>query len=179
MTPLHHPQPAHSATLLLPSDPWLTGRWGWRVPFLSSLLMGIVAALFRSSIKETEDFKQEQLTSARTSRAGPGQVWAPPTASSFLAVLYVHWVDILLVVAVTAYWCVGYYTCFIWMGYYMSALIGDNTIAHAWELNIIMTMVLIMLMPLGGWLGDWACDFYKCVRLITGGAVLWMLDVRL
>jgi hypothetical protein len=43
----------------------------------------------------------------------------------------------------------------------MSSLMGENTIAHAWELNIIMTMVLIVLMPMGGLLGDWTCDYFK------------------
>jgi hypothetical protein len=117
--------------------------------------MGIVASFLRSSIHETDEFQKDQ--AGRSKSAATGET----AKNSFFAVVYVHWVEIILVVAVTSYWCVGYYTCFIWMGYYMSSLMGENTIAHAWELNIIMTMVLIVLMPMGGLLGDWTCDYFK------------------
>eukprot|EP00602_Paraphysomonas_sp_CaronLab_P011212 CAMPEP_0185041506 /NCGR_PEP_ID=MMETSP1103-20130426/40895_1 /TAXON_ID=36769 /ORGANISM="Paraphysomonas bandaiensis, Strain Caron Lab Isolate" /LENGTH=604 /DNA_ID=CAMNT_0027581265 /DNA_START=182 /DNA_END=1993 /DNA_ORIENTATION=+ len=127
--------------------------WGWRIPFLSSLLMGIVASFLRSSIQETDEYTADNAAMSKQE--------LKDRSNTMVNVFRVHWVEIILVAAVVAYWCVGYYTCFIWMGYYMSSLMGDISIKYAWELNIIMTLVLIGLMPLGGLLGDFACDVFR------------------
>ena len=128
--------------------------WGWRIPFLTSLLIGIMGIYLRStSLQETREYttsKENQLTDNK---------------SSLSDVIKFQWVEIILVCGVSAFWSVGYYTCFIWLGNYMSSFIGEGPAAfqavdYAGELNIIMTLLLIFLMPLAGMLGDYISHIY-------------------
>jgi MFS transporter, MHS family, proline/betaine transporter len=127
--------------------------WGWRIPFLTSLLIGVMGMYLRSNLQETDEYtncKENQLTKAK---------------SSLLEVIQFNWVEIILVCGVSAFWSVGYYTCFIWLGSYMSTFIGEGPAAfpamdYAGELNIVMTLFLIFLMPLAGMLGDYLSYLY-------------------
>ena len=127
--------------------------WGWRIPFLTSLLIGVMGMYLRSNLEETEEYtnsKEQQVSN---------------TKSSLVEVLKVHWVEIILVSAVSAFWSVGYYTCFIWLGNYMSSFIGEGPAAfqavdYAGELNIVMTLLLIFLMPFAGMIGDYMSHIY-------------------
>ena len=127
--------------------------WGWRLPFLTSLLIGVMGMYLRSSLQETEEYtnsKENQLSTDKSSLAD---------------VLKFHWVEILLVCGVSAFWSVGYYTCFIWLGNYMSSFVGEGPAAFqamegAGELTMVMTLLLIVLMPCAGMVGDYMQHIY-------------------
>lgn len=122
-------------------------EWGWRIPFLTSLLIGMLGMYLRSNLQETDEFTNS-IAQLLTNKK-----------SSLLQVLQFHWVEIILVCAVTSFWCVGYYTCFIWLGYYMKSFKYEEesgqAMNYAGELSIIMTLILIILMPCAGMLGDY------------------------
>lgn len=128
-------------------------EWGWRVPFLTSALIGIMGMYLRSNLQETEEYtnsKENQVTNSK---------------SSLGDVLSDHWVEILLVFGVSAFWSVGYYTCFIWLGNYMSSFVGEGPAAFqamdgAGELTMVMTLLLIFLMPFAGMAGDYMQHVY-------------------
>ena len=67
-----------------------------------------------------------------------------------------HWREIFLIIAVTAFWSVCYYSCFVWLVYFTSVLMfdGEIVIQQAWWINLGMSVVLIILFPLGGLVGD-------------------------
>lgn len=73
-----------------------------------------------------------------------------------------HWPEIILVMFVAAYWSAGYYACFIWMAYYTSNLMpGGGLEHHPWIVNITMLIVLVVLLPFGGIVGDIMTQTWK------------------
>jgi len=135
-------------------------EWGWRIPFLSTLLMGITGIWLRSFLVESEHF--EKVKASLTVPQSP-----------LFSIFVKYWAEVLLVILVTAYWCVGYYTCFVWMAFYMSSLLGTGAVPQAWVVNFWMTIVLICLLPLGGTLGDFVCS--RCVDQDAGFRYVMLL----
>lgn len=118
--------------------------WGWRIPFLSTVLVGGVGVYLRFYMEESLDFEKIKATQSLKS-------------SPILAIFQKFWAEVFLIVLVVALWCVGYYTCFVWMAFYMTSLVGDDAVPDAWMLNFIMTVVLIFLLPVAGIAGDYMC----------------------
>lgn len=74
--------------------------------------------------------------------------------STYHVILY-HWPEIILVIFVASYWSSAYYATFIWMAYYTSDLMpGGGLEHHPWIVNIVMLVVLVLLLPFGGMIGD-------------------------
>ena len=51
-------------------------------------------------------------------------------------------------------WAVGYYSCFVWMGYYLSEYGGEQGKSMSWTINFIMNLILVLAFPVSGHLGD-------------------------
>jgi MHS family proline/betaine transporter-like MFS transporter len=128
-------------------------RWGWRLPFLSSIILGGLAAYLRFRIKESESF--EKVNAEMTVMSNKS------VFNNIQQVFMIHWPEMIFVIFVAAFWATGYYTCFVWMGYYTSNLIGGTPVQHAWVINMGMILLLIILLPLGGAIGDFARDIYQ------------------
>jgi hypothetical protein len=91
--------------------------------------------------------------------SSPSQTPPPNKAYSALLstyhVLLYHWPEIILVIFVASYWSSAYYATFIWMAYYTSDLMpGGGLPHHPWIVNISMLVVLVILLPFGGMVGD-------------------------
>jgi MFS transporter, MHS family, proline/betaine transporter len=130
--------------LLTPSDLY---QWGWRIPFLSSMLVGSIGIYLRSYLHESEAFVRYKQHHAAT-------LQQTPFPQSTLQVFTTHWPEIIYVIGITAFWCTGYYSCFIWMSYYMSQLLASGVVTHSWVISIGMISGLVLALPMGGILGD-------------------------
>lgn len=128
--------------------------WGWRIPFLASCVLGGAASYLRYHINETDEFQRLKVQTPQS----------PSWWSNLKVVFAVHWVEIVWVILVCSFWSVGYYTCFVWLGYYTTVLIEGDEVSHAWLINIGMLCVLILLLPVGGYIGDKVKVMYRSVN---------------
>jgi len=128
-------------------------RWGWRLPFLLGILFGALGYYYRMKLKEEteEEFENEEntkLSSKETSK----------DSSQHLQLLREHSTDIITVIIVASFWGTSYYICCIWITYYLrnSDMIGEgkNIGESAFLVNFIITLVMILIFPLAGWIGD-------------------------
>ncbi|RYH25999.1 MFS transporter [archaeon] len=121
--------------------------WGWRVPFWMGIVFGIMGVIARKSLQfEEEDSQQHDASHPRE-----------PYCSYLSKLFKYHASDMVVVVFVTAFWSCSYYTGFVWMGYYMHSpmLIGGDTgIKQAWGLCFAANLLLVVCLPLGGYVGD-------------------------
>jgi MHS family proline/betaine transporter-like MFS transporter len=145
--------------------------WGWRVPFFLSLGLALIGLYLRKQIVLDE----EEI--ANNSDRKEGDEEKETFSCGHLAT---QWRELLLISAVVALWAVGYYTCFVWLVYFTSTLMygGELIVENAWWINLGMTLVLIVLFPVGGLLGDWATTTWyppTSSRMTTNGFRLIMM----
>lgn len=121
-------------------------NWGWRVPFLVSIVFGLIGLRLRQGIREEDD---DQISTARSN----GKVEKYPA----LAVIKSSWPEMIVVWMVGSFWGVGFYSCFVWMGYFLSdpSLIGGDGVPYAWEISFAMNLALVFSFPLSGILTDY------------------------
>jgi MHS family proline/betaine transporter-like MFS transporter len=119
--------------------------WGWRIPFWFGLLFGIGGVIARSRLREESIDQGEEYEAFQES-----------TGTPIKSVCEKHSKDIWIVVFAVAFWGCCYYTIFIWMVYFMqdSEMIGGNGVPGAWIINLLCNFSLVLLLPLGGKLGD-------------------------
>jgi MHS family proline/betaine transporter-like MFS transporter len=111
--------------------------WGWRVPFLCSVLVGAVGYLLRTRMPESEAFESRQC----------------PAHEPFLRVMRRHWLVMVRVIAVVVGANAAFYAGFV----YMTDAISEahpELAGHAQWVNSIMLAVQALLMLVGGWLSD-------------------------
>ena len=134
--------------------------WGWRVPFLASVILGLVGLFLRKNLHESEEFvkvKSRGLTDVSTtanpqttidssssglngnslnssdsnsSKDEEEKTHARSALTATYNVMLLHWPEILMVMCVAAYWSAGYYATFIWMVYYTSDLMPGGGMEH-------------------------------------------------
>jgi MFS transporter, MHS family, proline/betaine transporter len=152
-------------------------QWGWRIPFLLSLVFGVAGIRLRAALGDDDDITlstRHQGNSYQSAIISVGKSTRlstrPPQRNSSALDLWLYWREIVLVILVAAYWSACYYSCFVWMMYFMSKeeLIGDNhrhaaqmrddetrsVIPYAWVINFSMNLGVAVILPLGGYLGD-------------------------
>ena len=95
-------------------------QWGWRVPFLSSLVLGLVGLYFRAHLHESEAYLTIKAIKKQQADLSPEK----NSLSAAWSVLHKHAAEICVCTLVTSFWATGYYTCFIWMGKYPVDLLG-------------------------------------------------------
>jgi hypothetical protein len=132
-------------------------QWGWRIPFLTSILVGCLGGYLRSFLKESEEFVRNQ---AKT-QPNDNQNTLMASRASILAAIKFHWPEIISVSFIVAFWATCFYTSFVWMAYYTSQLIGDEAVPYAWMINTIMMGVFVFMMPCVGILADYICHEYN------------------
>jgi MHS family proline/betaine transporter-like MFS transporter len=125
--------------------------WGWRIPFWLGLLFGTLGVYARSKLKNEAGFEGEEFEEAKNSQL----IGESPVKQ----VLREDWREIIMLVLVVALWGCAYYTTFIWLVYYLQDpdLIGDGTPA-VWIVNLLSNILLVILLPFGGWFGDYLGD---------------------
>lgn len=123
---------------IIPAD--ALRAWGWRLPFLAGLIIGITGTWMRRSMVESPEF----LDAAKTGliqrapliealRTAPGKIF-----------------QVLLMNMVMG---TGLYMLFLWMPTYLQNILHPP-VPHALLINSIAMLLLICVMPFAGWLSD-------------------------
>jgi MHS family proline/betaine transporter-like MFS transporter len=139
--------------------------WGWRIPFWLGLLFGCIGVYARTKLKDEAgkegiEFQEAKAKKASSSSSSSTSAdYHSRLSSPIQQVFQQYWKEILIVIFVAAFWGCSYYSCFIWLVYYLSDgdLIGgndENGIKNAWIMNLISNIFLVIMLPLGGWFGD-------------------------
>ena len=114
--------------------------WGWRLPFLGGLLIGVVGWRMRRGLQETPEFLQMQDAGRTEERPALQALREMP-----LRVLQVAGIVLLL--------GVGVYTLFVWMPTYLTHFVKPP-VPHALLINTLCMVILIAAMPVAGLLAD-------------------------
>ncbi|MFO0876857.1 MAG: MFS transporter [Gemmataceae bacterium] len=116
--------------------------WGWRLPFLGGLGVGLVGIWLRQGVEESPAFKASR--AQETSNDLP----------VFLAVRR-DWRAILLTAGLAQMLGVGFYLPWVWLSTWVASI---NTpplpLSSALLINTVAMSVNTLLIPLGGWLSD-------------------------
>ncbi len=114
--------------------------WGWRLPFLGGVLIGVVGWRMRRALQETPEFLQIQ---------DAGGIEKSPAIQALrempLRVLQAAGIVLLM--------GVGLYTLFVWMPTYLTHFVKPP-IPHALLINTLAMVLLIAMMPVAGLLAD-------------------------
>ena len=114
--------------------------WGWRLPFLGGILVGIVGWRMRKGIEETPEFVRLQGTGRLETRPGLQALREMP-----LRILQIAGMVLLL--------GAGIYTLFVWMPTYLTHFVKPP-VPHALLINTLCMIVLIAMMPVAGFMAD-------------------------
>jgi MHS family proline/betaine transporter-like MFS transporter len=110
--------------------------WGWRIPFIASVVFCIAGWVLRRGITETE--AGEKAAAAR-----------PPIWESLIA----DWLPMLRTFGIVAMTNAGYYLAFTFAVERRKNAPGADGSTFQW-LNTISLVVVLLSKPLGGWLSD-------------------------
>ncbi len=114
--------------------------WGWRLPFLSGIVIGVVGLWMRNGIPETPAFERLQRQDDRCERP-------------LSAVLSTSIGPVLHVAALVMLVGGGFYLLFVWWPTLLSRLV-DPPVPHAMALNTAAMAVLMICIPVAGALSD-------------------------
>jgi MFS family permease len=114
--------------------------WGWRVPFLLSAVLVVVGLYIRVKLEESPDFREVEKTN---------EVSRMPLVEVFQE----HWRQIVLLAFGLTASGVSYYTAIVFSLSYGTTALGQ-TRSTMLSLVLIMTLLMITLVPLVGYLSD-------------------------
>ncbi|WAP60408.1 MFS transporter [Streptomyces luomodiensis] len=132
---------AAGVVLLLSASlsPQAMASWGWRIPFLLALPLGLVGLYIRARLEESPEFRALERQ---------GRIPSSPAKESFTK----HWSLIALVFGVAALQQIGYYIAFTYAQSYIIQL--GFTPAQATLATVISIAVAVVLVAVGGPLSD-------------------------
>lgn len=116
--------------------------YGWRLAFFFGAAIGLIGIILRNLLVE------EPISDSVSINNIP-----------IFFVLKVYYYEVALIFFVAALWCLGYYTCLVWMAYYMS----DLGILYSWTLNFSLNLLLVIVFPMFGYFNDCICMGYQTV----------------
>ncbi|SEN54123.1 MFS transporter, MHS family, proline/betaine transporter [Terribacillus saccharophilus] len=108
--------------------------WGWRLPFLLGLPLGLVGMYLRKSLEESPIFENEL-----SNNEGQEQ-----EEESFLSILKNHKKDIIVCFVAVAFFNVTNYMLLSYMPSYLDEIIGLSSTVG----TILITLVMIIMVPL-------------------------------
>lgn len=114
--------------------------FGWRIPFLLGLVIGIVGLFLRAGIDESPAFKKMKQA---------GTLSKTPIRDAFKF----HWKEILTVIGATCVGAVNFYMIFV----YLTTFLSTEThldLATALEINTVSMVFLMVITPIMGYLSD-------------------------
>ncbi len=128
-------------TSVLPRD--VMRAWGWRLPFIFGLAIGIVGLYIRRDLeRDAKSIEPER----------PGAIEAP--RESFLGALKTQRLAILKVIGLKATSAVGFYTLFVYMTVYYTRIVQIPK-SDALAINTIALAAMLVMIPGAGALSDW------------------------
>jgi MHS family proline/betaine transporter-like MFS transporter len=107
--------------------------WGWRIPFLLGLVVGVVGFFLRRHVVEAAVERAE--------------------ASPIVETLRYHWRLVARLAALSAFNAVGFYVMFVYVASWLQTADGISP-AHALEINSISMAILLPVLLASGWLSD-------------------------
>jgi MFS transporter, MHS family, proline/betaine transporter len=108
--------------------------WGWRLPFLLGLPLGLVGMYLRKSLEESPIFENEL-----SNNEGQEQ-----EEESFLSILKNHKKDIIVCFVAVAFFNVTNYMLLSYMPSYLDEIIGLSSTVG----TVLITLVMIIMVPL-------------------------------
>ena len=108
--------------------------WGWRVPFLLGILVGIAGFFLRRHV--TDDAK-----AVHTEK------------SPFVETMRHHWRLVAWLAAISVFNAVSFYVMFVYVASWLQTADGISP-AHALEINTASMFILLPVLVLSGWLSD-------------------------
>eukprot|EP00041_Stephanoeca_diplocostata_P023962 m.598589 g.598589 ORF g.598589 m.598589 type:complete len:476 (+) comp22422_c0_seq8:221-1648(+) len=114
--------------------------WGWRVPFIMGLPIGIVGVVLFNKLEDGEEF---------TEAKEAGKLATNP----FKEACVKYWRETLLVVGVAATWSSAFYAMFIWSQHYMKTLVSPP-VPHPFWVMIGGLLFLCVIFPWAGYISD-------------------------
>ncbi|WP_022884733.1 MFS transporter [Glaciibacter superstes] len=123
--------------LTLGSDEMI--EWGWRIPFLIAIPIGLIGLWIRNGLEETKDFKAIAKSQAKK---------AP-----FLELLKSHPRALLRVVGLSILLFSAYYVAYVYVNIHMQKVVGLSS-DFAYMSTTLTLLVSVIAMPLFGALSD-------------------------
>ncbi len=114
--------------------------WGWRLPFLGGLLVGVVGWQMRRGSEETPEFARLQSAGLIEHRPALQALREMP-------------VRVLQLAGIVLLFGVAIYTLFVWMPTYLTHFVKPP-VPHALLINTLCMVLLIATMPIAGLLAD-------------------------
>lgn len=121
-------------------EPDAMSTWGWRLPFLVGLLIGLAGLWMRNELSETPVF--EEMKTA-------GSIGHNPLAEAVQLIPGLIFHASVLVILVGG----GFYLLFIWWPTFLSRYLHPN-VPYAMTLNTFSMLLLIGVIPLAGYFSD-------------------------
>ncbi|MER5437784.1 MFS transporter [Streptomyces sp. NPDC002790] len=116
--------------------------WAWRVPFLLSVVIGVIGLYIRSQLPETEQFEAVQ-------ESDTVEVAKYPIADVFVNA----WREIVLVIFLGALIVGGYYVAGVYAASYLQTE-GGHSADFAFTSTCIAMVVAVISLPIAGYVGD-------------------------
>lgn len=116
--------------------------WAWRVPFLLSLVIGVIGLYIRSQLPETEQFEAVQ-------ESDTVEVAKYPIVDVFAHA----WRQIVLVIFLGALIVGGYYVAGVYAASYLQTE-GGHSADFAFTSTCIAMVVAVISLPIAGYVGD-------------------------
>jgi len=139
--------------------PQAMADWGWRLPFLSGLLIGLVAVWMRKELTETPIFEEMK---------AEGHLGGNPLSEALQLVPGSIFHAAMLVILVGG----GFYTLFIWWPTFLNNFVHPQ-MPYVTALNTFSLMLLIVLIPITGRLSD---EFGRKPLLVWSSAGMMLLS---
>jgi len=127
-------------TFILGDDTMLA--WGWRVPFLLSAPLGLIAIFLRNKLEETPAFEAMQENKSEDE-----------DNTSIKNLLRIHWRVMLIGILVVFFYNVVNYTLLSYMPSHLTAILGYGQ-AKGLMLIVIVMVIMIPIVLLMGFLSD-------------------------
>lgn len=148
--------------------------WGWRLPFLFGGIIGFVALYIRSQLPESAVFQESQ----------------HHRQISFLEGIQKTWRVLIQSIGFASGYGVIFYLSLVYLPTYIEEF-TDVSLAHALRVNTVATALLLVIVPIAGWISDrWvrrkplllaamtslACLSYPCFLMALQGidTFIWL-----
>src|SRR3954451_9831404 len=137
--------------------------WGWRIPFLLGLVVGIAGYVLRRYVLETAAV--EKLTRA-----------------PIVETLHEHWRAVAGFAGLSVYSAVSFYIGFVYLVSWLQTADGIPP-SRSLEINSLSMVILLPVVIVAGWLSDWIGRKPLMVLASIGGLVgavplFWLLNHR-
>lgn len=122
--------------------------WGWRLPFLVAIPLGLISLYFRLKIGESPTFEQSQAMSEALANAAGEEDHVP---QGILGTVKVYWRQILIAMALVAATQTAGYSLTSYMPSYLESNHGYSTIQSALATIPVLVLLSVAIPFVGAW----------------------------